>query len=193
MFGLPPVTQGIIIANVVVFLLERALGLAMLIPVFALWPIGPQFQPWQMLTYAFLHGSVAHLLFNMFAVYMFGSDMERIWGGRRYLVYYLTCALAAALTQLVVNVILGAQFPTVGASGAVFGLLLAFARYFPERQIIFLLLPIPLPARVFVLLYGGLELVLGVTGTEAGVAHFAHLGGLAGGYLLMKYWRKGRW
>jgi membrane associated rhomboid family serine protease len=90
----------------------------------------------------------------------------------------------------VVNVILGAQFPTVGASGAVFGLLLAFARYFPERQIIFLLLPVPLPARQFVLLYGALELVLGVTGTEAGVAHFAHLGGLAGGYLLMQYWKR---
>jgi membrane associated rhomboid family serine protease len=81
MFGLPPVTRNIIIANVVVFLLEVTLRYDGLLPVLALWPIGSQFQPWQMLTYAFLHGSVAHLLFNMFAVYMFGSDIERIWGG----------------------------------------------------------------------------------------------------------------
>ena len=190
MFGLPPVTQSIIIANVLMFLLEGTLGINNLISVFALWPVGSQFLPWQLLTYAFLHGSLTHLLFNMFAVYMFGADMERVWGGRRYLIYYLVCAVAAALSQLLVSRITGAQYPTLGASGAVFGLLLAFARYYPERQILLLLLPIPLPARQFVVLYGTLELVLGVTGTQAGVAHFAHLGGLAGGFLLMKYWRK---
>ena len=189
MFGLPPVTQGIIIANVLMFLMEGSLDNNNLISAFALWPIGTQFMPWQVLTYAFLHGSLTHLLFNMFAVYMFGADMERVWGGQRYLIYYLVCAAAAALSQLVVCDITGAQYPTLGASGAVFGLLLAFARYYPERQIVFLLLPIPLPARQFVVLYGALELLLGVTGTQAGVAHFAHLGGLAGGYLLMKYWR----
>ena len=192
MFGLPPVTQSLIIANVLMFLLEITAGSNRLIPVFALWPIGSQFLPWQILTYAFLHGSLAHLLFNMFAVYMFGTDMERVWGGRRYLIYYLVCAVAAALSQLLVTGLTGAIYPTVGASGAVFGLLLAFARYFPERQIVLLLLPVPMPARQFVVLYGALELVLGVTGTQAGVAHFAHLGGLAGGFLLMKYWGKWR-
>lgn len=192
MFGLPPVTQNIIIANVLVFLLEITLGGNSLISAFALWPPGSQFQPWQILTYAFLHGSVTHLLFNMFGVYMFGADMERVWGGRRYLIYYLVCAAAAALAQLLVSSASGAQYPTLGASGAVFGLLLAFARYFPERQIMLLLPPIPLPARLFVVLYGALELVLGVTGTQAGVAHFAHLGGLAGGFLLMRYWKKWR-
>lgn len=191
MFGLPPVTQGIIIANVLVFLLELTLGNS-LISVFALWPLGSQFLPWQILTYAFLHGSVMHLLFNMFAVYMFGADMERVWGGRRYLIYYLICAVAAALSQLLVSSATGAQYPTLGASGAVFGLLLAFARYFPERQIMLLLPPITLPAKLFVVLYGALELVLGVTGTQAGVAHFAHLGGLAAGFLLMRYWKKWR-
>jgi membrane associated rhomboid family serine protease len=192
MFGLPPVTQSLIIANVLMFLLEITAGSNRLIPVFALWPIGSQFLPWQILTYAFLHGSLAHLLFNMFAVYMFGTDMERVWGGRRYLIYYLVCAVAAALSQLLVTGLTGAIYPTVGASGAVFGLLLAFALYFPERQIVLLLLPVPMPARQFVVLYGALELVLGVTGTQAGVAHFAHLGGLAGGFLLMKYWGKWR-
>jgi membrane associated rhomboid family serine protease len=191
MFGLPPVTQGLIIANVLMFLLESTSSGNGLIAALALWPIGSQFLPWQVLTYAFLHGSLTHLLFNMFAVYLFGADMERAWGGQRYLIYYLACAVAAALSQLVVTGLTGAHYPTVGASGAVFGLLLAFARYFPERQIVLLLLPIPMPARQFVVLYGALELVLGVTGTQAGVAHFAHLGGLAGGFLLMKYW--GNW
>lgn len=189
MFGLPPVTKNIIIANALVYLLEVTLGNPSLISAFMLWPLGTHFLPWQLLTYAFLHGSVTHLLFNMFAVYMFGADMERVWGGRRYLIYYLVCAVAAALSQLLVNSITGAPYPTLGASGAVFGLLLAFARYFPERKIILLLLPIPLPAKLFVVLYGALELVLGATGTQAGVAHFAHLGGLAGGFLLMRYWK----
>lgn len=192
MFDLPPITRSIIIGNVLVFLLEIASGNNSLISAFALWPPGPQFMPWQIVTYAFLHGSVTHLLFNMFGVYMFGADMERTWGGRRYLTYYLVCAVAAALAQTLVSSASGAYYPTVGASGAVFGLLLAFARYFPQRQIMLLIPPVVLPARLFVVLYGGLELVLGVTGTQAGVAHFAHLGGLAGGFLLMRYWKKWR-
>lgn len=98
--------------------------------------------------------------------------------------------LPAALAQLLVSSASGAYYPTVGASGAVFGLLLAFARYFPERKIMPLLLPIPLPTKLFVVLYGALELVLGVGGTQAGVAHFAHLGGLAGGFLLMRYGKR---
>lgn len=191
MFNLPPVTQSLILANIAVFLLELTLG-DRFVSAFALWPIGPQFLPWQVFTYAFLHGGVPHLLFNMFALYMFGGDMERVWGGKRYLTYYVVCLLAAALAQLMVSATTGAYYPTLGASGAVFGLLLAYARYFPHRQIMLLIPPIPLPARIFVLAYGALELVLGVTGTQAGVAHFAHLGGLAGGYLLMRYWKKWR-
>ena len=191
MFDLPPATQSIILANVAVFLLELTLG-DRFVAAFALWPIGPRFQPWQVFTYAFLHGGLPHLLFNMFALYMFGADMERVWGGKRYLTYYVVCLLSAALAQLVVSGATGAYYPTLGASGAVFGLLLAFARYFPHRQIMLLIPPIPLPARIFVVAYGALELVLGVTGTQAGVAHFAHLGGLAGGYLLMRYWKNWR-
>lgn len=188
MLGLPPVTRNIILANAVVFLLESTAGND-LISTFALWPLGPQFQPWQILTYAFLHANVMHIFFNMFAVYMFGAGMEQVWGGRRYLTYYLVCAVSAALMQLLVSSASGAYYPTIGASGAVFGLLLAFARYFPERKIMLLILPIPIPAKLFVVLYGALELVQGVTGTQEGVAHFAHLGGLAGGFLLMRYWK----
>lgn len=145
--------------------------------------------PWQVLTYAFVHANLPHLLFNMFGVFMFGSDVERVWGSRRYLTYYLVCALSAAAAQLLVASLTGAQYPTVGASGALFGLLLAFATLFPNRTVMLLIPPIPMRAPVFVVLYGALELVLGVTGTQAGVAHFAHLGGLAGGFLFMRFWR----
>lgn len=187
---MPPVTRLLIALNVAIFLAEGLLGDAF-ISLFALWPPGPRFVPWQLLTYAFVHASLSHVAFNMFGVYMFGSDLERVWGSRRYLVYYLVCALAAAVTQLGVALLTQAEYPTVGASGAVFGLLLGFAMLFPRRMIMPLFPPIPMRAPVFVAVYGALELLLGVTGTAAGVAHFAHLGGLAGGYLMMRSWRRG--
>lgn len=190
MLNLPPVTRTLILANIVVFLLEMPFARG-LIQTFALWPLGPNFMPWQLLTYAFLHGGIFHLLFNMFAVFMFGSDLERVWGGKRYLLFYIVCALSAALMQQIVTMSSAEQYPTLGASGAVFGLLLGYARYFPNRQLMLLFPPIPMKARTFVILYGLLELVLGVTGTQSGVAHFAHLGGLVGGFLLLRYW--GAW
>jgi membrane associated rhomboid family serine protease len=187
MFSLPPVTQALIVINVLVFLAEGLLG-GGITSLLALWPFGTRFLPWQVLTYAFVHASLPHLLFNMYGVYMFGSDVERVWGARRFLGYYLACALSAAALQLVVTALTGASYPTVGASGAVFGLLLAYALTFPRRTVMLLFPPIPMPAPVFVAVYGVLELVLGVTGTQEGVAHFAHLGGLAGGYLFMRWW-----
>lgn len=191
MFSLPPVTQALIVINALVFLAEALLG-SSVATLFALWPLGPQFMPWQVVTYAFVHAGLPHLLFNMFGVYMFGSDLERVWGPRRYLGYYMTCALSAAATQMGVASLTGAYYPTVGASGAVFGLLLAYAMMFPNRTIMPLFPPIPMRAPVFVTVYGVLELVLGVTGTQAGVAHFAHLGGLAGGFLFMRFWKAWR-
>ena len=191
MFSLPPVTRALILVNGAAFLLQGAAGDALVGPL-ALWPLGAQFMPWQVLTYAFLHGSLAHLLFNMFGVYMFGSDLERVWGPRRYLTLYLVSALSAAFAQLLVAGLTGAYYPTIGASGALFGLLLAYAMAFPNRTIMPLFPPIPMRAPVFVGLYGLLELVMGITGTQAGVAHFAHLGGMAGGFLLMRHWRSAR-
>lgn len=191
MFSLPPVTQALILANVLVYFLDSALG-GGLSGWLALWPLNGPFMPWQVLTYAFAHANLSHLVFNMFGVWMFGSDIERVWGGRRYLVYYLACAVFAAIAQLLVSTLTGAMYPTVGASGAIFGLLLAFAWLFPRRMIMPLFPPIPMRAPVFVALYGGLELFLGVTGTQAGVAHFAHLGGLAGGFLLLRFWKRWR-
>jgi membrane associated rhomboid family serine protease len=186
---MPPVTLALVVANVAVFLLQNVLP--GLVGPFALWPLGAGFLPWQLLSYAFLHGSLLHLAFNMFALYMFGSALERVFGGRRYLVFYLVSVLAAAVTQLVFAALTGGVYPTVGASGGVFGLLLAYALYFPHARVMLLFPPIPMPARVFVLVYAVLELFLGVTGTEEGVAHFAHLGGMAGGYLVLRFWRVG--
>lgn len=189
--SLPPATRALIVANILVFIAEIAWGFGFA-SMLALWPLGPQFIPSQLLTYAFVHAGVLHLAVNMFAVYMFGSDLERVWGSRRYVSYFLACVLAAAVTQLAVSAISGASYPTVGASGGVFGLLLAYAMLFPRRMIMPLFPPIPMRAPVFVAVYGILELVLGVTGTMAGVAHFAHLGGLAGGFLFMRFSNTGR-
>jgi membrane associated rhomboid family serine protease len=160
-----------------------------MLELFALWPIGPLFRPWQLVTYAFLHGSIAHIFFNMFALFMFGRPLEEYWGSRRFMTYYMASVLAAGATQLAVQYLSGMTYETIGASGGVFGILLAFAMFFPRQRIILLLPPIPMPAWLFVTLYGVLELVLGVTGTQEGVAHFAHLGGMLGGALMLLYWR----
>ena len=191
MFSLPPVTQALIVANIAVFILDSLVGRAISLT-FALWPIGPRFEPWQILSYAFLHGGISHLLFNMYGLFLFGGDVERVWGTRRYLTFYLFCAVFAGGVQLVVSTGSGAYYPTVGASGALFGILLAFAHCFPTRVVMPLLPPIPMRAPVFVMVYGALELFLGVTGTQSGIAHFAHLGGLAGAYLFLRFYRPWR-
>jgi membrane associated rhomboid family serine protease len=186
---LPPVTRILIIANVAVFALD-VLTARGLIALFALWPLGEGFMPWQMVTYGFLHAGLLHLAVNMLALYMFGGEIERVIGPKRYLNFYIACVLSAALAQLAVTGLTQAPpYPTVGASGGVFGVLLAFAMYFPRRMILLVFPPVPLPAWLFVTLYGALELYLGVSGTQAGVAHFAHLGGMAGGFLMIQYWR----
>jgi membrane associated rhomboid family serine protease len=191
---MPPVTTALIVANVAVFLLQ---GIApnIVVPL-ALWPlaasasgVGASFGPWQLLTYAFLHGGLVHLAFNMFALYMFGSAVEQVFGPRRYLIYYLVCVVSAAVSQLIVAAMMGGIYPTVGASGGVFGLLLAYGMYFPNNRVMLLFPPIPMPARVFVVVYAVIELYLGVTGSQAGVAHFAHLGGMIGGFIMLRYWR----
>ena len=186
---MPTLTRNLIIANVLAFLLQEVLGDGFT-TLFALWPIASgQFMPWQVATYAFLHGGLMHLAFNMYGLWMFGSELERIWGARRMAVFYGASVLAAAAAELAVSAVIGNGAPTVGASGGLFGLLIGFAMLFPQRRIVLLIPPIPMPAWVFVTLYGALELFLGVTGTASGVAHFAHLGGLLGGWLVIRYWR----
>jgi len=190
---LPPVTQALLIANVAIYLLEAG-GMAALGGL-ALWPpgdFGSQFEPWQLVTYAFLHGSLTHIVFNMLGLYMFGAEIERLFGSRFFALYYFACVVAAAVSHLVVSSWIGGPpVPMVGASGGVYGLLLAFAIYFPHRKVVLLFPPIPLPARVFVGAFAALELFFGITQTAAGVAHFAHLGGMLGGWLMIQYRRKG--
>ena len=194
-----PVTQLLLTANVAVYLLQ-SFAEPLMIGYFALWPMHvgaagpfgaqPAFAPWQLVTYSFLHGNLMHLLFNMLALYMFGSDIERVFGPRKFAAYYFVCVVVAALAQLAVAAVGNLPpYPTVGASGGVFGLLLAFGLYFPRRMVMLIFPPIPMPAWLFVTLYGAVELFLGVTGTSQGVAHFAHLGGMLGGWLTIRYWR----
>lgn len=190
-----PINKALILANVVIFVLQHVLG-NFLDLWFALWPpeaarFGyPSFRIWQLVSYGFLHGGLAHLFFNMFALFMFGSDIERLFGAQRYLIYYLVCVIGAALMHLIVVSAAGMPpLPTIGASGGVFGLLLAFGMIYPHRRIMLLFPPIPMPAWLFVSLYGLLELYLGMTRTASGVAHFAHLGGMATGFVLIRYWR----
>ena len=196
MHRLPPVTRALLMANVAVFVVQYLTGDLLLRP-FALWPPAsaqfpgaPSFQVWQLLTYGFLHGGFTHLFFNMFALYMFGGEIERLLGTRRYLTYYLVCVVGAAVAQLIV---LGGMnrppVPTVGASGGVFGLLLAFGMMYPHQRVLLLFPPIPMPAWLFVIGYGVLELVLGLSQPGSNVAHFAHLGGMAIGFVLIQYWR----
>ncbi|MDE2049951.1 MAG: rhomboid family intramembrane serine protease [Gammaproteobacteria bacterium] len=190
---LTPATRAIILVNILVYLLEKAARQSILVH-FALWPLAASeglFRPWQLVTYAFLHdpGNILHIFFNMFALYMFGPALEQHWGGRRFLGYYFVCVIAAGATQLAVEYAAGTGEPTLGASGGIFGILLAFAVLFPRARLLLLLPPIPMPAWLFVTLYGVLELFFGVTGTQASVAHFAHLGGMLGGALVLLYWR----
>jgi membrane associated rhomboid family serine protease len=187
---LPPATRALILINVAVYLLQMVAGLFM--ARFALWPLSSgHFQAWQLITYGFMHDprSFAHIFFNMFALFMFGGALEMYWGGRRLIFYYLVCVLTAGMTQLAVEVVSGVGEVTIGASGGVFGVLLAFAWYFPRQRLFVIPIPIPIPAWLLVTVYGFLELFLGVTGREQSVAHFAHLGGMLGGALCILYWR----
>ncbi len=186
---MPPVTLALLGANVAVFLLQMSGGLP-LVEWFALWP-GSNFGLWQLVTYSFLHGGTSHIFFNMLGLYMFGSEIERLFGSRFYLAYYFAAVLAAALCHLGVTALMGGPaVPTVGASGGIYGLLLAFGWYFPHRTVVLLIPPIPMRARTFVAVFAALELFFGVTGTAAGVAHFAHLGGMLGGWIMIELRRR---
>ncbi|MBL8472846.1 MAG: rhomboid family intramembrane serine protease [Rhodocyclaceae bacterium] len=190
---IPTVTRALLIANGAAYLMQLLIG-NWLVALFALWPPGSGwFMPWQLVTYAFLHGGLYHLLFNCLALYMFGADVERVFGHSRFLNFYFVCVISAAAMQLLFSLLRGGPpVPTVGASGGVFGVLLAFGMLFPNRMILLIFPPIPMKAWVFVTLYGVIELVLGVTGTAAGVAHFAHLGGMLGGFLMLRHYASRR-
>lgn len=202
---LPPATTALLWALGIGFLLQFVAG-DILIQYFALWPLGEYpvgvttegdlisvgFMPWQVLSYGFLHGNFAHLFFNAFALFMFGAPLEMTWGRQRFLSYYLTCVAGAGVVQLIVvstGVFGGGLYPTVGASGGIYGLLLAYGMLFPHQRVMLLIPPIPMKARTLVIVFGVISLLMGITGTQSGVAHFAHLGGMLFGWLLIRYWR----
>jgi membrane associated rhomboid family serine protease len=201
----PPVIRALLIINVAVWLLTdiileilpfslagHPLGGAggLLTQYLALWPFGEKFYVWQIGTYMFLHGGFTHIFFNMLALWMFGMELENTWGSRKFLIYYCACGLGAGIANLLVASLMGQLAPTVGASGAVFGILIAFGMLFPDRPIyVYFLLPVR--AKYFVAIYILIELVYGVAGTSDGVAHFAHLGGAAVGLIFLLIDRSG--
>ena len=196
----PLITRTLLIICGVLYALQLADSDAWLMIHLALWPLGnsalpveaggwPTFQIWQLLTYGFLHGSPPHLLFNGFALWMFGSDLERFWGPGPYLRFVLVAIVGAGVAQLVVASFGGEPYPTVGISGGVYGVLLGFGMMFPNRIVMPLFPPIPMKARTLVILFAGIELYMGVFTRGGGVAHFAHLGGLATGFIMIQYWR----
>ncbi len=193
----PPVIKFLLISNVAVWLLVDFFLLPFKlndVPIggsggiftyyFALWPLGPNFWPWQLVTYLFMHGGFGHLFFNMLALWMFGMELENTWGSKKFAVFYFLCGVGAGVTNLLAGPLLGQGLPTVGASGAIFGVLIAFGMMFPDRPIyIYFLLPVK--AKYFITVFFLLELFYGVTGTTDGVAHFAHLGGAVIGFVYM--------
>jgi membrane associated rhomboid family serine protease len=195
----PPVIKALLVTNGAVYLFATFFGrfhvgdypLSQLIDsIFALYPIEsdspgmPVFQFWQLFTYMFMHAGFTHLFFNMFALWMFGMELENTWGSRKFFLYYFLCGIGAGVSNLLLGPIFGQGGPTVGASGAIYGILLAFGLMFPERPI-FIYFLIPIRAKYFVMIFMAVEVFAGVTGTQDGVAHFAHLGGAAVGFILL--------
>lgn len=183
----PPAVKHLIIINLLCFLALNTPTIGEFLFVFgALWPIeSARFEVWQLVTYMFLHADLWHIFFNLFALWIFGQAIENYWGTKRFTTYYFLTGIGAALIHMWIS---GGGAPTIGASGAVFGILLAFGMMFPERYIMLLIPPIPIKAKYFVAIFGGIELFFGVTGTRSGIAHFAHLGGMIVGFLLIRYW-----
>jgi len=195
--SIPPVTLNLIIINII-FLAANAFmpideytKLTLLDRYLALFSINTgEFMPHQLITYMFMHGGLGHLFFNMFAVFMFGRTLETIWGPKKFLIYYILTGIGAGLTQLLVSYLTGMPSITVGASGAVFGILVAFGMLFPNSELFIIPFPFPIKAKWFVIGYGAIELFLGVSGRGDNIAHFAHLGGLIVGFLIVYYWKK---
>lgn len=234
--NMPPVVKNLIIINVIMLLANFVFGSVMRIDLnreLGLFYFGSaNFKPYQLITHIFMHGGIAHLFFNMFALFMFGRILEQVWGSKRFFIYYFFTGLGAAALHSLVNFIeiksimsnltpeqvalvksegvavfeMGKNYahqgmaalnimlntPTVGASGAVFGLLLAFGMYFPNTELMLMFIPVPIKAKYFVIGYGVIELYLGFTQTNSGIAHFAHLGGMLFGFILIKIWKKQR-
>lgn len=203
---LPRITSALLWSLGIVFVLQHLLLGSEAFRHFMLWPMGylpgfgidgepvwKGFWPWQLVTYAFLHGNMMHLFFNALVLYMFGAPLELTWGPRRFALYFFVCVVGAGLIQLAVASYdlfgSGGVYPTLGASGGIFGLLLAYGLLFPNQRVMLLIPPIPMKARTLVIALAAIELLIGLSGLQTGIAHFAHLGGALFGWLLIRYWR----
>jgi len=195
MRNLPPITKSLILINLIVWLIDVSLRQRGIVLSYylGLWTLqSGLFRFWQPLTYMFLHANLGHLFCNMFAVFMFGPSLEENWGRNKYLLYYFVCGLGAAAVQLFIWHLFGpAASVTIGASGAVFGILFAFGWLFPDIPMFILFVPVPIRARTFVYIYAAIELFAGLMDFSFdNVAHFAHLGGMLFGWLLILLWRQ---
>ena len=188
----PPVVKNIIIINVIMLLFTMLTG-DFMYKYFALYYVESEwFSPYQIITHIFMHGGFWHLFFNMYTLYIFGSVLERVWGTKKFLIFYFVTGIGAGLVHIAFQYLTGMFALTVGASGAIYGILMGYAMLYPDSVLTLIFPPISMKAKWFVLVFAGIELLLGVTGTQAGVAHFAHLGGLVFGFLMIWYWKKKR-
>ncbi|MBR1574974.1 MAG: rhomboid family intramembrane serine protease [Bacteroidales bacterium] len=209
--NVPKVTRNLLIINVLMFV-GFLLNQEKMTTVFALfYPTSPYFHGWQYITHMFMHGGFWHIFFNMYTLFIFGSVVERIIGEKKFLIFYFVCGLGAAALHTGVEYLQAQSYmaqiaqgntaamqayqtlkmtPTVGASGAIYGLLIGYAMLFPNAQLTLIFPPITLSAKWWVIIFAAIELVTGVTGLASGIAHFAHLGGMLFGFLLIRYWRK---
>ena len=190
----PPVVKWLIIVNVAVFIAQNTIGSQYaLTEHFALWPIGsPYFEPYQLFTHMFTHGSLGHIFFNMFALWMFGKILENVWGPKRFLNFYLLSGIGAAVVHLAVQYFMGGYSPAVGASGAIMGVLVAFGYLFPNTELFILFIPFPIKAKWAVIGYVAIDLFGGIANFSGdNVAHFAHLGGALTGFILVLLSNKG--
>lgn len=218
MNNIPTITKNLLIVNVVVFLatyLFRNMGVDLNNVLGLHFFLAPDFHIYQLFTYMFAHGGFSHIFFNMFALWMFGCIVERTWGAKKFLTYYIVCGVGAGLfqelaqfaqfyfiaseqlphftlaqTMKVANAAFLNLWTTVGASGAVYGILLAFGMLYPEERIFIFPLPVPIKAKWFVMGYAAIELFMAYSSTGDGVAHLAHLGGMVFGFFLIRYWRR---
>lgn len=211
MSGMPTAVKNIIIINIIIMLMT-SLKENFMYETFALfYPTSPFFHWWQPVTHMFMHGGFWHLVFNMYTLMIFGSSLERVWGAKKFLIFYFVTGIGAALVHTGVEWLQMQSWisqaaegsaaamtaihtmkmtPTVGASGAIYGVLMGYAMLYPDAVLSLLIPPVSMKAKWFVLIFAAIELITGVTGTGGGIAHFAHLGGLIFGFLLIWYWRK---
>ena len=201
MFRITPIVKHFIIINVIMFALTL-LAENFMLEKFALFYFNsPFFKPYQLISHIFMHGGFMHILFNMYSLYIFGSVLESVWGGKKFFIYYMVTGIGAALFHLFITYLriesgvldpyLASIIPMVGASGAIYGLLLAYGVLFPNNVLTLFFPPVSLKAKYMVFVFGGLEFLLGVGGSGDGVAHFAHLGGMLFGFVILMIWKRG--